>query len=131
MSPTPIVGPDKRGKKDNHANDVFKTEGDEIRTLLKTIPNLYIICGDRHWQYASRHPETGLIEIGCGPINDAHAKIGGNSGKKPEHLYFGGGRGGFLLFKIHRQETTPVLDLEWHRVHPEPGINHQITFQAK
>ncbi|MFT6863043.1 MAG: alkaline phosphatase D, partial [Akkermansiaceae bacterium] len=82
MSPTPIVGPDKRGKKDNHANDVFKTEGDEIRTLLKTIPNLYIICGDRHWQYASRHPETGLIEIGCGPINDAHAKIGGNSGKK-------------------------------------------------
>lgn len=133
MSPTPIIGPDKRGKSDNHANDVFKTEGDELRALFKTIPNLYIICGDRHWQYASKHPETGLIEIGCGPINDAHAKIGGNSGKKPQHLYFGGGRGGFLLFNINRQneEKTPSLNLQWHRVHPEPGINHQLTFEAK
>lgn len=31
ISPTPIVGPDRPNKRDNHANRAFQTEGDEIR----------------------------------------------------------------------------------------------------
>ncbi len=95
ISPGPVVGPDKRGKKDNHANDVFAHEGQELRDFLSQLKNTYVICGDRHWQYCSKDPQTGLLELGCGPINDEH-DFGGAPGNKPKfHRYFGS-RGGFL-----------------------------------
>jgi alkaline phosphatase D len=46
--PSPIVGPDKRGKNDNHSNPGFTHEGDELRTFLSSIPNTFVVCGDRH-----------------------------------------------------------------------------------
>ena len=73
ISPTPIVGPDRENKKDNHSNDVFATEGNEIRKLLATYPNLVSVCGDRHWQYHSVDPATGLHEFSVGPASDRHA----------------------------------------------------------
>ena len=75
VNPTPIVGPDRAdGKADNHANDAFRTEGREIRTFLAGLgDNFLLLAGDRHWQYHSVHPETGLHELGCGPASDAHA----------------------------------------------------------
>ena len=95
ISPGPLVGPDKRGKKDNHANDVFAYEGQELRDFLAKMKNTYVICGDRHWQYCSVDPKTKVLEMGCGPINDEHS-FGGDPGKKPKfHRYFGS-RGGFL-----------------------------------
>jgi alkaline phosphatase D len=50
VSPTPIVGPDRGGKGDNHANDAFRTEGDELRRWFgeKLPKNFFIACGDRH-----------------------------------------------------------------------------------
>ena len=73
ISPTPIVGPDRENKKDNHSNDVFATEGNEIRKLLAASPNLVSVCGDRHWQYHSVDPATGLHEFSVGPASDRHA----------------------------------------------------------
>ncbi|MCH6258489.1 alkaline phosphatase D family protein [Puniceicoccaceae bacterium K14] len=113
ISPSPIVGPDKAGKKDNLSNDVFKTEGEEIREFLSQQEDLFVVCGDRHWQYASKDAETGLLEFGCGPINNEHAKIGGNPGKMDEHIYFGGGKGGYLLFEVSRKAGIPKIEFKW------------------
>lgn len=105
ISPDPIVGPDKPGKNDNHANEGFQTEGQLLRDYLSGVENTYVICGDRHWQYASKDPKTGLIEWGCGPINDEH-DFGGNPGYSPEaHLYFNKG-GGFLMVEVNAQKAV-------------------------
>jgi alkaline phosphatase D len=64
-----------------------------------------VICGDRHWQYCSRDPQTGLLEMGCGPINDQHG-FGGHPGRDPRwHRYFGD-RGGFLIVEIEGREAV-------------------------
>ncbi len=87
-----------KGKSDNHANAAFLHEGQELRDFLAPMKNTYVICGDRHWQYCSKDPKTGLIELGCGPINDQH-QYGGNPGKAPMHRYFSA-KGGFLGITI-------------------------------
>src|SRR5690606_34240462 len=53
FSATPIVGPDRENKKDNHANALFQEEGDWLRNLLSSRPGTFVINGDRHWQYVS------------------------------------------------------------------------------
>lgn len=74
LSPTPVVGPDRlKGKNDNHSNAAFATEGNEIRAFIAAQPNMYVVCGDRHWQYASIDLKTGLREFSCGPASDKHA----------------------------------------------------------
>ena len=135
ISPGPIVGPDKNGKNDNLANLGFATEGNEVREFLASIPNLFVICGDRHWQYASRDRATGLLEFGTGPINASHAEIGGNPGERDPHLYFGGGKGGCLLFDVSTAGEDPVITFKWidadHRIAGEHGwVNHQLSFTA-
>src|SRR5581483_986025 len=81
VSPTPIVGPDRPNKRDNHSNAAFQHEGDEIRRWIrKHLPERFFwINGDRHWQYHSVHPETGLHEFGTGAASDPHA--GGTPGE--------------------------------------------------
>lgn len=117
ITPGPIVGPDKRGKNDNHANKAFFTEGQELRDFIKKQKNTYVICGDRHWQYCSKDPKTGVLELGCGPINDEH-NYGGDPGKNPEfHRYFGA-KGGFLAITVEDGKakaewfTTDDIDSE-------------------
>ncbi|MFK7910943.1 MAG: alkaline phosphatase [Akkermansiaceae bacterium] len=106
--PGPIVGPDKRGKNDNHSNKGFFHEGQQLRDFLSKQKNTYVICGDRHWQYCSKDPQTGVLEMGCGPINDQHM-FGGNSGKKPDmHRYFSA-KGGFLGVSV----TDGKAKAEW------------------
>jgi alkaline phosphatase D len=96
ISPTPIVGPDRGNKGDNHANKAFQHEGDEIRAWLqKHAPrNGFTICGDRHWQYHSVHPDTGLNEFSVGAASDQHA--GGSPGENKDYHRFHRVKGGFL-----------------------------------
>ena len=95
ITPGPIVGPDKKGKADNHSNKAFDHEGQELRDFLSKLENTFVICGDRHWQYCSKDPKTGVVELGCGPINDQH-NFGGDLGEDPKfHKYFSS-KGGFL-----------------------------------
>ena len=80
VSPTPMVGPDDAYKKDNHTNPGgFRTERDEFFSFLEEqglIGNgFYIICGDRHWQYHSIHP-NGLEEFSCGAFIDQNSRAG-------------------------------------------------------
>ncbi|MBA2117571.1 alkaline phosphatase D family protein [Bremerella alba] len=96
ISPTPLVGPDRKGKNDNHANEGFAHEGNEIRQWLKqNVPeNFFVVCGDRHWQYYSVDPETGVNEISVGAASNSHA--GGTPGRNPKIHRFHKVQGGFL-----------------------------------
>ena len=92
ISPTPMIGPDdfdQAGrpaenhdpvKRDNHSNAAgFRYERDEFFSWLLDNDfldrNFYIVCGDRHWQYHSRHP-NGLEEFSTGAIIDANSRMG-------------------------------------------------------
>lgn len=126
ITPGPIVGPDKGGKSDNHSNAAFAHEGQELRDFLSELENTYVITGDRHWQYCSEAPETGLVEMGCGPINDQH-DYGGNPGYKPEMHRFFSGKGGFLGITVDGDQARA----EWFGADPDfpkspvPVVRHR------
>jgi alkaline phosphatase D len=108
ISPTPIVGPDRKNKFDNHSNDSFHTEGEAIRSYIKEISGMYVVCGDRHWQYISEDRETGIREYSCGPASNQHAGGWSNEMFTPEHLYLNV-TGGFLAGQIIRMKHRPAL----------------------
>jgi alkaline phosphatase D len=115
VSPTPLVGPDRKGKNDNHANAGFKHEGDELRGWLKNnAPGLVVICGDRHWQYHSVHPDTGLNEFSVGPASDEHA--GGTPGENREIHRFHRVKGGFLSVTIRPEKEGSAAAFTLHDV---------------
>jgi len=109
VSPTPLVGPDRKGKNDNHSNAGFQHEGDEIRAWLKdnASDNFFVVCGDRHWQYHSAHPTTGLNEFSVGPASDQHA--GGTPGEDRAIHKFHRVKGGFLFVTVSRAGDRPRI----------------------
>lgn len=116
ISPTPLVGPDRGGKNDNHANEGFQHEGDEIRAWLKAnVPdNFLVICGDRHWQYHSVHPETGLHEFCPGAASSEHA--GGSPGNDPAYHRFHLVKGGFVSTTLSRDGEKSRITFRHHDV---------------
>ena len=95
--------------------------------------NTYIVCGDRHWQYGSQDPETGIIEVCPGPINDEHTKRGGNMHEdKNYQFYFGKGKGGFLKIFVTRREGKPQITFTWHGDRDNQGkVNFEKTYVKK
>jgi alkaline phosphatase/alkaline phosphatase D len=108
ISPTPLVGPDDIAKgvqggilapyfggrplgqgddmrkRDNHTNDLgFLDEGLAFFAWLGEEgfldKNLYIVCGDRHWQYHAVHP-SGFEEFSVGALLDANSRVGRKPG---------------------------------------------------
>ncbi|MCX6909996.1 MAG: alkaline phosphatase D family protein [Verrucomicrobia bacterium] len=82
ISPTPMVGPDDAKKCDNHTNPGgFRNEGDAFFAWLKekSMKNVFVLCGDRHWQYHSVHP-SGCEEFCCGALNDENSRLGPKPG---------------------------------------------------
>ncbi len=84
ISATPMVGPDDARKSDNHVNQKgFRHEGDAIFAWLVENgfleKNFYFVCGDRHWQYHSKHP-SGFEEFSTGALVDANARKGRDPG---------------------------------------------------
>ncbi|NNJ26280.1 alkaline phosphatase D family protein [Alienimonas chondri] len=117
LSATPVVGPDRDRKKDNHANAAFEHEGQRLRAFLNSVPGCFVINGDRHWQYQSVDEETGLNEFGCGPASDAHAGGWKQDDVRPEHRFLRV-KGGFLSVRI--EPTRAVVthhDVEGRPVH--------------
>jgi alkaline phosphatase/alkaline phosphatase D len=104
ISPTPLVGPDDEAKgvqggilapffggkplgqgddmrkMDNHTNVYgYREEGDAFFSWLVDHgfldENLYLVCGDRHWQYHAVHP-SGFEEFSVGALVDANSRLG-------------------------------------------------------
>jgi alkaline phosphatase D len=105
ISATPVVGPDRGGKNDNHANEGFHHEGERLRKFLNAVPGCFVVNGDRHWQYHSVDPETGLNEFGCGPASDAHAQGWNPKDKRPEHKFLRV-KGGFASIAVNAKEAV-------------------------
>jgi alkaline phosphatase D len=105
ISATPVVGPDRGGKNDNHANEGFHHEGERLRKFLNSVPGCFVINGDRHWQYHSVDPETGLNEFGCGPASDAHAQGWNPKDKRPEHKFLRV-KGGFASIAVDAKKAV-------------------------
>jgi len=123
VSATPVVGPDRRNKRDNHANEGFTQEGERLRSLLSSIPGLVVINGDRHWQYHSIDPDTGLPEFGCGPASDAHAG-GFRTDQQAEWQPFLRIRGGFLSVTVEGEGAI----VRHHDV--EGQVVHEVALGA-
>jgi alkaline phosphatase D len=116
ISPTPLVGPDRKNKNDNHANEGFQHEGDEIRAWLKEhVPdNFFVVCGDRHWQFHSVHPTSGLNEFSVGAASDAHA--GGSPGEDKAIHQFHRVKGGFLCVTVRPEDKRSTIRFELRAV---------------
>ena len=116
ISPTPIVGPDRDNKADNHANKAFTHEGGEFRAWTKEhkLDNLFVCCGDRHWQYHSVDPATGLNEFSCGAASDKHAS--GSPGLDAEYHRHHRVKGGFLTVSVTREGGSPSIAFRHHDV---------------
>lgn len=122
ISPTPLVGPDhlwKADKSDNHADSGWTYEGNLLREFIGQQKDLYVICGDRHWQYISQHPETGVIEYGCGAATDEHATPIQNPDRSM-HLFYSEGTGGFLSVTVDRIDGRPTAIMRHH------GVNGKV-----
>ncbi len=119
LSPTPIVGPDRTNKRDNHANAAFAHEGNEFRRWVQqnAPDNLFLCCGDRHWQYHSVHPDTGVHEFCSGPASDQHA--GGTPGRDDEYHRFHLVKGGFLSVSVGLQGGQSTITFRHHDVQGE------------
>jgi len=129
ISPTPIVGPDRSKKADNHSNRAFQHAGDLFRnwTQEHKLKNFYVCCGDRHWQYMSIDPRTGLREFSCGPASDKHA--GGTPGQNDEVQPFHRVRGGFLSVEVTRPNERPTIAFRHHGVHGETVHTYRVVSQ--
>lgn len=122
-SPTPIVGPDRKNKKDNHANDIFAFEGKQLRERLAKVPGVIVFCGDRHWQYASVDATSGLWEFGCGPGSEKH-QLGWKPGdERPVHQFLrvkGGFLSGELTYQGKSKESKLIIR---HRTVTGKGVS--------
>lgn len=116
ISPTPIVGPDRDNKRDNHSNKDFTVEGDKVREFIAAQKNMVVVCGDRHWQYMSIHPQTGVREYSCGPASDKHAGGWKQSDYREDYHRFLKVAGGFLSATAERQDGKPTLNFRYHSV---------------
>ena len=122
ISPTPIVGPDNgreyfkfpSGGGDNAADASFQTEGREIREWSRKLKNFYEICGDRHWQYHSICPKTGMHEFSCGPVTDTHVEK--PFPEDPRYHRFLRFKGGFLSVSLEGTQARPLLAFRFHDV---------------
>lgn len=128
FSPTPIVGPDRKNKKDNHANNIFAHEGEELRVRLSQHEGLIVLCGDRHWQYASYDKDSGLWEFGCGPGSEKH-QLGWNpKDKRPVHQFLRVA-GGFLSGEIRYTKKQAQLTLQHRKVNGDIASEFQFPIE--
>lgn len=126
ISPTPIVGPDRlKGKNDNHSNKAFQTEGEWLREYLAK-HHVFVVNGDRHWQYASVDPVSGLREFSQGAVSDYHAGGWKQENVLPEHKFLRV-KGGFLATKVYREKNIPFIKFQHYDVHG--NVVHEETFK--
>ncbi|MBN8418335.1 MAG: alkaline phosphatase D family protein [Verrucomicrobia bacterium] len=127
VSPTPLVGPDRGNKNDNHSNEGFAHEGDEIRAWVQAnVPdNFFVVCGDRHWQYHSVHPTSGVQEFSVGPASNSHAS--GSPGEDKTYHKFHRVKGGFLCVELRPDGTESEIVFQLRDV--DGAVGYEAKFK--
>ncbi len=115
ISATPVLGPDRGNKNDNHANQGFTYEGNEIRNFVNQFDNVFFCVGDRHWQYVSHIEHTNLWEFSCGPGSDQHAGGWNQKNVLPEHQFLRV-KGGYLHASVYREKNIPSIKFQHRNV---------------
>lgn len=131
FSPTPIIGPDRDNKIDNHANPRgFWTEGKEFLRWVgeSDVKNLYIVNGDRHWQYHSID-ENGVEEFSVGAVSDEHAAVNQPRLDEEHQPFFREGQGGFLHIRLTGTEEHPELHMIFRDVDGSPLYVERKLFE--
>lgn len=125
VSPDCIVGPDLShgcvpfkfpdGGADSQCDCGYGTEGFWFRRWVKENigKNFAVINGDRHWQYHSIDPDTGVQEFSCGAVTDSHSVV---VPKDPRYNQFLRCKGGFISVSLDGTRTSPVLTIRHHDV---------------
>lgn len=126
ITPTPVLGPDRTSKGDNHSNAAFQYEGDEIRSFINQFDNVFICNGDRHWQYVTHHEGTNLWEFSCGSMSDEHAGGWNQEKLMPEHRFLRVA-GGFLMGHVFRDGDKVKLQFTHHDV--DGNVVHEEMFE--
>jgi alkaline phosphatase D len=129
ISPTPWVGPDKDERKaDNHSNASFHHESVETLEWFRNTlgDNFLIICGDRHWQYHSVHPQFAVREFSIGPCSDAHAQ---HPQKNAAWHRFFRDKGGFASVSVASSEDGSRLTVRLHDTHGK--VVHEWTSERR
>ncbi|WP_231953902.1 alkaline phosphatase D family protein [Pirellulimonas nuda] len=129
ISPTPIIGPDRAMKGDNHANlNGFWYEAQAFLDWVKDngLDNIIIICGDRHWQYFSVDERNGrnIPEFCCGPTSDDHTQQVPPPYKGVRRPY-GARRGGFLGVRFDPADRS--LACQFYSMTGEPLFKKVFT----
>ena len=129
VSPTPLVGPDRVNKRDNHSNEAFMHEGNEIRSWLQSnVPdNFFVVCGDRHWQYHSVHPTAGVQEFSVGPASNSHAS--GSPGEDKTYHKFHRVKGGFLCVELHPNGAESEIAFQLRDV--DGAVGYEAKFKRR
>lgn len=125
FSPTPIVGPDRKNKRDNLSNANWMFEGDEIREFCAE-RNVIVICGDRHWQYHSIDDQTGVHEFSSGAVTEAHAGGFSLDLRTDEHQHLAI-IGGFLSVEVSPGKRESQLTFRHHRVDGSVAYEYSFT----
>ena len=126
LSPTPLVGPDRKNKADNHSNETFAHEGNEMRQWFSKQlgERFFVVTGDRHWQYHSVDPATGLNEFSIGAASAGNA--GGTPGYDPTRHKFHLVQGGFLGIDVSRKGNQSQLTFELCNVQGKVAYRHTV-----
>ena len=128
VTSSPILGPDKIGKNDNLSNEKYSYEQGEILDFIIKQKNLFIVNGDRHWQYVTNIDGTNLWEFGCGAGTDSHSLTGGwnRGGPEPEHKFLRL-KGGYLSIETLRSKNKPSISFNHHDVDGKI-VNSELFF---
>ena len=124
ITSSPILGPDRKNKNDNLSNAGYSYEQAEILNFIKKQKNLFIVNGDRHWQYVTHIKNTNLWEFGCGAGADVHAGGWKKEDFRPEHQFLRV-KGGFLSVSVHATKE-PTIKFTHHDV--EGNAVNEVVF---
>jgi len=118
ITSSPILGPDRKNKNDNLSNAGYSFEQAEILNFIKKQKNLFIVNGDRHWQYVTHLKNTNLWEFGCGAGADVHAGGWRQEDFRPEHEFLRV-KGGFLSVSVS-SGREPKIKFIHHDIEGQP-----------
>ena len=143
ISPTPLVGPDDAYKIDNHTNaGGFLHEGTAFLNWAKEEGflerGLYLVCGDRHWQYHAVHP-LGFEEFSTGALVDGNARLGRNPGDPEstdpdarivQHFTSPEASGGFLNVRVQPGEASQPATIGFYFYDEKGTLLYEVVKPA-